>query len=150
MNNTQLLDVLTRQGVLISVNIRYWRARKKLTAQDIGIDPDDLTERLISLGHKRLLPKEALAPFGLIESRAHALVEAATFPFLGDIGRFLPNRKDLGNGKDGNNEKVGNKMYAVAAYVFGYRLFLLSTRAWYMRSRKPPCSRKSLSKRRSC
>lgn len=71
MNNTQLLDVLTRQGVLIAVNIRYWRARKKLTAQDIGIDPDDLTERLISLGHKRLLPKEALAPFALIESRAH-------------------------------------------------------------------------------
>ena len=93
MNNTQLLDVLTRQGVLIAVNIRYWRARKKLTAQDIGIDPDDLTERLISLGHKRLLPKEALAPFALIESRAHALVEAATFPFLGGIGRFLPNRK---------------------------------------------------------
>ena len=59
MNNNNLLDVLTRQGVLISVNIRFWRAQKKLTAQDIGIDPDDVTERLISLGHKRLLPKEA-------------------------------------------------------------------------------------------
>ena len=102
MNNIQLLDVLTRQGVLISVNIRYWRAQKKLTAQDISIDPDDVTERLISLGHKRLLPREALAPFALIESRAHAHAEAATFPFLGGIGRFLPNRKDLGNGKDGN------------------------------------------------
>ena len=73
MNNNNLLDVLTRQGVLISVNIRFWRAQKKLTAQDIGIDPDDVTERLISLGHKRLLPKEALAPFALIESRAHAI-----------------------------------------------------------------------------
>ena len=52
-----------------------------------------MTERLISLGHKRLLPREALAQFALIESRAHAVVDAATFPFLGGIGRFLPNRK---------------------------------------------------------
>ena len=27
-DNQQLLDVLTRQGVLIAVNIRNWRARK--------------------------------------------------------------------------------------------------------------------------
>lgn len=66
MNNNHLLDVLTRQGVLISVNIRYWRAQKKLTAQDIGIDPD--VTRLIILGHKRLLPRESLAPFTVIES----------------------------------------------------------------------------------
>ena len=56
MKNNQLLDVLTRQGVLIAVNIRYWRAQKKLNAQDIGIDPDDVTAQLICLGHKRLLP----------------------------------------------------------------------------------------------
>ena len=71
----------------------------------------------------------SLAPFALIESRAHALVEAATFPFLGDIGRFLPNRKDLGNGKDGNNEKVASKICAVAANGLNYRLFLLARRA---------------------
>ena len=92
-DNQQLLDVLTREGVLVAVNVRYWRARKKLDAQDVGLDPDDVTERLISLGHKRLLPREALAQFALIESRAHAVVDAATFPFLGGIGRFLPNRK---------------------------------------------------------
>jgi len=91
--NQNLLDVLTREGVLISVSVRYWRAHKKLQAQDIGLDPDDVTERLISLGHKRLMPKDALAAFALIESRAHALVEASTFPFLNGIARFLPNRK---------------------------------------------------------
>jgi hypothetical protein len=91
--NNNLLNVLTREGVLISVNIRYWRAHKKLQAQDIGLDPDDVTDRLISLGHKRLMPKDALAAFALIESRAHALVESATFPFLNGIARFLPNRK---------------------------------------------------------
>ncbi len=59
-NDNHLLDVLTREGVLISVSVRFWRAAKKLQAQDLGLDPDDVTKRLISLGHKRLLPKDAL------------------------------------------------------------------------------------------
>ena len=92
-SNQNLLDVLTREGVLISVSVRFWRAAKKLQAQDLGLDPDDVTDRLISLGHKRLMPKDALSKFALIESRAHALVEASTFPFLNGIARFLPNRK---------------------------------------------------------
>ena len=91
--DNQLLDVLTREGVLLSVSVRYWRAAKKLQAADLGLDPDDVTDRLISLGHKKLLPKEALAAFALIESRAHSLVDANTFPFLGGIGHFLPNRR---------------------------------------------------------
>jgi hypothetical protein len=91
--NQHLLDLLTREGVLLSVSVRYWRAAKKLQAQDLGLDPDDVTDRLISLGHKRLMPKDALSAFALIESRAHALVDASTFPFLAGIGHFLPNRK---------------------------------------------------------
>ena len=91
--NQHLLDLLTREGVLLSVRVRFWRAAKKLQAQDLGLDPGDVTDRLISLGHKRLMPKDALAAFALIESRAHALVDASTFPFLGGIARFLPNRK---------------------------------------------------------
>ena len=39
-DNRQLLDVLTREGVIVAVNVRYWRARKKLDAQDVGLDPD--------------------------------------------------------------------------------------------------------------
>ena len=92
-SNQNLLDILTREGVLLSVSVRYWRAAKRLQAQDLGLDPEDVADRLISLGHKRLMPKDALAAFALIESRAHALVEAATFPFLNGIARFLPNRK---------------------------------------------------------
>ncbi len=93
MQNQPLLDVLTREGVLISVSVRYWRAAKKLKPEDLGLDPDDITDRLISLGHKKLLPREALAPFAIIESRAHALVEACAFPFLNGLGHFLPNTK---------------------------------------------------------
>ena len=94
MNETDsLLSALTREGVLINVSCRFWRAAKKLQPGDIGLDPDDVTDRLISLGHKKLLPREALARFALIESRAHALVDASTFPFLNGLGHFLPNKK---------------------------------------------------------
>ena len=85
--------MLTREGVLINVSVRYWRAHKKLKAEDIGLKPDDVSDRLISLGHKRLLPKEATAALALVESRAHALIESNTFPFLNGLAHFLPNTK---------------------------------------------------------
>jgi hypothetical protein len=91
--NQNLLSVLTREGVLIKVSVRYWRGCKKLKPEDIGLKQADLSDRLISLGHKRLLPKDALAGLSVLESRAHALVEANTFPFLNGLGHFLPNSK---------------------------------------------------------
>ncbi len=93
MNENQLLDILTREGVLINVSVRYWRATKKLKAEDLGLNPDNVTDRLISLGHKKLLPKESLKPFALIEGRAHALIDENTFPFLQGLSHFLPNSK---------------------------------------------------------
>jgi len=91
--NNHLLEVLTRKGVLISVSVRYWRATKKLTAEDLGLDPDSVEKRLFSLGHKNLIPKGSLQSFALIESRTHALVDACTFPFLNGLGHFLPNAR---------------------------------------------------------
>ena len=91
--NPQLMDVLTREGVLINVSVRYWRATKKLNPEDLGLNPDQIAERFISLGHKKLLPKEKLEPLALIEGRAHALIETSTFPFLHGLGHFLPNTK---------------------------------------------------------
>jgi polyhydroxyalkanoate synthesis regulator phasin len=88
-----LLAALTREGVLLNVSVRYWRGCKQLKPEDLGLDPGDVSERLISLGHKRLLPKEATAALSLIEGRAHALVEANTFPFLNGLAHFLPNPK---------------------------------------------------------
>lgn len=93
MSQPDILNVLSRSGVLLNVGVRYWRASKKLKAEDLGLDPDTVTNHLISLGHKKLVPKEALKRFALIESRAHALVDSATFPFLGGIARYLPNAK---------------------------------------------------------
>src|ERR1035438_6306325 len=93
MTDNPLLDVLTREGVLLNVSVRFWRGCKKLKAEDIGLDPDNVSDRLISLGHKRLLPKDATAALALVEGRAHALVEAATFPFLNGLAHFVPNPK---------------------------------------------------------
>lgn len=92
-NNNHLLEALTCEGVLINVSVRYWRATKKLNPEDLGLNPDDVTDRFISLGHKRLLPREKFEKIALIESRAHALIEANTFPFLNGLGHFLPNTK---------------------------------------------------------
>src|ERR1017187_5046177 len=93
MTDNPLLDVLTREGVLLNVSVRFWRGCKKLKAEDIGLDPDNVSDRLISLGHKRLLPKEATSALALVEGRAHALVESCSFPFLNGLAHFLPNTK---------------------------------------------------------
>jgi hypothetical protein len=88
-----LLDAVCQRGVLISTSIRYWRGCKRLTPEDLGLAPSQVSDRLIQLGHKRLIPRDALSDFALIESRAHAMVEGASFPFLGGIARFVPNPK---------------------------------------------------------
>jgi len=92
-NESSLLSALTREGILIKVSVSYWRGCKKLRPEDIGLKEADVSDRLISLGHKRLLPRESLSALALIEGRAHALVEQNTFPFLNGLGHFLPNAR---------------------------------------------------------
>jgi hypothetical protein len=92
-NDNGLLSIITREGVLIKVSVSYWRGCKKLRPEDIGLERKNVSDRLISLGHKRLLPKDCLQELALIEGRAHALVETNTFPFLNGLGHFVPNSK---------------------------------------------------------
>lgn len=87
----QLLDGICQRGVLINTTVRYWRGCKRLKPEDLGLKPSDVSNRLIRLGQKRLIPKDALADFSLVESRANTAVEGASFPFLGGIARFVPN-----------------------------------------------------------
>ena len=91
--NPNLLDAMVLKGILISVTVRYWRARKKLKPEDLGLSDDQINDRLISLGHKRLVPRDCLKELALIEGRAHACVEENTFPFLNGVARYLPNPK---------------------------------------------------------
>src|SRR5947208_2126906 len=89
--DTEILDVLTREGVLINVSVNYWRGGCKLKPEDLGLDPKKIDRRFFSLGRKRLLPEEAFAKLELTEGRAHSSVESMTFPFLNGKMRFLPN-----------------------------------------------------------
>lgn len=117
--NLPLLEAVCRRGVLCNVSVRYWRGCKKLRPEDLGLDPAHVSDRLIHLGHKRLVPREALAAFSLIESRSHSLVEAASFPFLGGIARFVPNPRltDLTDGLDKLQDEFRE---ATLEFVAGY------------------------------
>nr|WP_246418249.1 DUF3150 domain-containing protein [Haloferula luteola] len=114
-----LLEAVCRRGVLCNTSIRYWRGCKRLKPEDLGLDPDHVSDRLIQLGHKRLVPREALQPFALIESRAHSMVETASFPFLGGIARFVPNPRllALSDGLDRLREEFRQ---ATLDFVAGY------------------------------
>ncbi len=118
-SNQTLLDGICRRGVLVATSVRYWRGCKKLSAEDLGLDPAHDSERLIQLGHKRLIPRDALQAFALIESRVQATVESSSFPFLGGIGRFVPNAR-LGDLTD-KLEKLRDEFRdATLDFVAGY------------------------------
>jgi hypothetical protein len=52
-----LLNVLTREGVLINVSVHYWRGTKKLNPEDLGLNESQVADRLISLGSQTPPPK---------------------------------------------------------------------------------------------
>jgi hypothetical protein len=93
MTNNPILDVLTREGVLINCSVRYWRGHKKLKPEDLGLSSDQAPKRFFSLGQKRLLPEDAFAALELIEGRVHSFIESNTFPFLNGLAHFCPNTK---------------------------------------------------------
>ena len=115
----QLLDGICQKGVLVSVSIRYWRGCKRLKPEDLGLTASQVSKRLIALGQKRLIAKDALGDFSLIESRTHAMVEGASFPFLGGIARFVPNPRlnDITNRLE---QLRGEFLQATENFVAGY------------------------------
>jgi len=114
-----LLDGICRRGVLVSTSVRYWRGCKRLNAEDLGLDSTQVSDRLIQLGHKRLIPREALQAFALIESRVQASVEGSSFPFLGGIARFVPNPR-LGDLTDRLDQLRDEFNEATLDFVAGY------------------------------
>ena len=118
-SNQALLDGICRRGVLVTTSIRFWRGCKRLNPEDLGLDPAHVSDRLIQLGHKRLVPRDALQRFALIESRAHAAVESSSFPFLGGIARFVPNAR-LGPLKDQLDKLQEEFREALLDFIAGY------------------------------
>lgn len=72
--------------VLFVLDIRLWTGRKKLRPEDLaanGIDPDKLPPgSLASLGSKRIIGNEALAPFAAIKREAEKVCLAKGVRFL--------------------------------------------------------------------
>jgi hypothetical protein len=44
--NQPLLDAVCRKGVLVATSVRYWRGCKRLNAEDLGLDPANVSDRL--------------------------------------------------------------------------------------------------------
>ena len=91
--NNEVFQALAREGVLVTTTVSYWRGHKKLRPEEVGLEPSKISDRLVCLGHKRLLPRECFEKLSLIEGRVHAYIEGNTFPFLGGLAHFLPNGK---------------------------------------------------------
>ena len=88
---------------VVDLEIRLWTARKKLTVADLKLaDGSELPpEKLASLGSKRVMNPEALAPFARLKRRAERESLAVGTRFIG--GYAVP------------KEKVGHLMSVLAS-----------------------------------
>lgn len=84
-NSNTLFD----DGTLIDLDIRHWSGQKKLKAEDLGIDIDEVPD-IFSLGRKYLVSKEAINLFACMDARARRLVESLSFAFPVGSTRFVP------------------------------------------------------------
>src|SRR5207302_5351730 len=74
MIKESLVDVLLRKGVVVRVHIGRWRARRKLRAEDLGLDPETAKPLLeqIDLGTRLLLPRAMLEKLDRLESQGRS------------------------------------------------------------------------------
>lgn len=68
---------LMREGVVIKLHVRRWRAKCRLDADDLGLpkEDDDLIGDLLELGDKRLLPLDLAKQLEAIESAGRKALE---------------------------------------------------------------------------
>ncbi len=83
-----------KDGVLVEIKVRFWTGAKILTAQDLGLEKDTISNVYL-LGKKMLVPKETIHKFRSIESKARFLVETNSFKFPISSARFVPKKKFL-------------------------------------------------------
>ena len=76
-------------GCLVDLRISYWRGKRPLAAQDLGLKEEQVPD-IFTLGRKLVIPREALARFERVDARAHYLIGQFTFPFPTGHSRFIP------------------------------------------------------------
>lgn len=79
-------------GVLVDVDVSFWSGAKALTAEDLGLQDEDIADAY-KLGKKMLVPAEVIREFRHIESKARRTVEGNSFPFPIGNARFVPKKK---------------------------------------------------------
>ncbi len=76
-------------GVLLTVQVQWWRGKEVLNPKDLGLDASDVPE-FASLGRKLVVPKRALDAFATIYSRVDYLTGRFAFPFPTGRAHFVP------------------------------------------------------------
>lgn len=81
---------LMREGVIVKLHVRRWRAKSRLDLTDLGLpsEADDLIGNLLNLGDKRLLPKDLAAKLEAIESAGRKALERNGYSTF--WGTFVP------------------------------------------------------------
>jgi hypothetical protein len=81
---------LMRQGVIVELHIRRWRAKSRLTLDDLGLPNTDSAEfaDLLQLGDKFLLPTKYIKLADSIEASSRQWLETHSFETF--WGRFMP------------------------------------------------------------
>jgi len=84
---------LMQEGLIVTLHIRRWRARAKLTFADLGLPVRDEKERaafadLLNLGEKRLLPARYIRALDSIDSGARKCLDRYSYKTF--WGNFVP------------------------------------------------------------
>jgi hypothetical protein len=85
-----LVDALLRKGVVVRVHIGRWRARRKLRADDLGLDPEAARPLLeqVDLGARLLLPRATLEKLDRLESQGRSNLRRYSLDTR--LGSFVP------------------------------------------------------------
>lgn len=78
------MQEILKQLVIVTLNVTLWSGRKRLRPEDLKlVDGSQLPpDRLASLGSKRVMDPEALAPFSRLKRRAERELQAVGTRFL--------------------------------------------------------------------
>jgi len=81
---------LMREGVVVKLHVRRWRAKHRLSADALGLprESDDLIGDLLELGDKRLLPVDLARKLEAIESAGRKALERSGYTTF--WGTFVP------------------------------------------------------------
>ncbi|KPK66793.1 MAG: hypothetical protein AMS21_01165 [Gemmatimonas sp. SG8_38_2] len=89
--NVKYTNRIFAAGMLCGLHVGYWTAQKKLQPEDLGLSGEDVPKDLISLGRRRLMPKEALDDFKRLEGYGRRVLDKHGHKFIRSItARFIP------------------------------------------------------------